>query len=119
MKLHKTAKLVKLWKENIYLLEPNFSFEVWFTIRKKLPKYAGEKTKKQFTEKLRNLTDLWKKANENNYTSEAFLETFFAKNLMRAGSCDVVNMPQLKQVHAAEKSSCNLFDGMESTTQKH
>ena len=81
MKLHKTAKLVKLWKENIYLLEPNYSYEVWFTIRKKLPKYGGEKTKKQFTEKLRNLTDL--KMKTITQVKHFWKLLFFSKNLMR------------------------------------
>ena len=42
-----TSKLVKLWKENINLIESSRCNEVWFTIRKQLAKYSGEKAKKQ------------------------------------------------------------------------
>ena len=35
---------------------------------------------------------------------------------MVLGSRDVVDMPELKEVGAAEKSSFNLFDEMESTS---
>ena len=56
-----TAKLVKLWKENINPTEPNPCSEVWFTIRKELAKYGGKKAKEQCTDKLNSLIDLYKK----------------------------------------------------------
>ena len=113
-----TAKLVKLWNENINLIESSRCNEVWFTIRKELSKYGGQKTKKQCTDKLRNLKDLYKKAKENNRTSGASPETslFFEDFDEILGSRDVSNMPELKEVGAAEKSSFNLFDEMESTS---
>ena len=42
-----TAKLVKLWKENINLIESNRCNEVWFTIRKELVKYDARKQRKK------------------------------------------------------------------------
>ena len=113
-----TAKQVKLWKENISPIESSRCNEVWLWIRKELSKYGGEKTKKQCTDKWRNLKDLWKNAKENNRTSEAFPETspFFEDFDEILESRDVVNMPELKEVGAAEKSSFNLFDGIESTS---
>ena len=76
------------------------------------------KTKKQCTDKLRNLKDFYKKAKENNRISGASPETspFFEDFDEIQGSRDVVNMSELKEVGAAEKSSFNLFDGMESTS---
>ena len=70
-----TAKLVKLWSYLHDLIESSRCNEVWFTIRKELAKYGGEKTKNQFRDKLRNLKDLYKKAKENNRTSGASTET--------------------------------------------
>ena len=57
----------------------------------------------------------WKQLHKWSISGNFFLKKFNE----RPGSSDVINMPELKQVGAAEKSSCNLFDGMESTTQKH
>ena len=80
--------------------------------------YQNMVKRNQCTDKLKTLKDLFKKVKENNPTSEASPETslFFEVFDVVLGSRDVADMPELKEVGAAEKSSFNLFDEMESTS---
>ena len=52
-----TAVLVKLWKENTQLIESSRCNEAWHTIQIEVSKLGIEKSKRQCTDKLRNLKD--------------------------------------------------------------
>ena len=56
-----TAVLVKLWKENSQLIESSRCSEAWHTIQTEVSKLGIEKSKRQCTDKLRNLKDQYKR----------------------------------------------------------
>ena len=96
-----TAALVKLWKENIQLIESSI---IWHTIQIEVSKLGIEKSKRQCIDKLRNLKDQYKRAKENNRTSGAAPKTspFFGDFDEILGTRDIVNIPEFKEVGVVE-----------------
>ena len=113
-----TSILVKLWKENINLLKSSRCNETWFHIRKELCKHGPKKSKKQCTDKLRNLKELYKKAKENNPASGAAPETspFYQDFDEILGCRDIMNIPELKEVGSAEKSCFDHLNELEKSS---
>ena len=99
-----TAVLVKLWKENIQLIESSRCNEAWHIIQIEVSKLGIEKSKRQCTDKLRNLKDQYKRAKENNRTSGAAPKTlpFFDDFDEILGNRDIVNIPEFKEVGVVE-----------------
>ena len=99
-----TAVLLKLWKENIQLIESSRCNEAWHTIQIEVSKLGIDKSKRQCTDKLRNLKDQYKRAKEINRTSGAAPKTspFFDDFDEILGTRDIVNIPEFKEVGIVE-----------------
>ena len=95
-----TDKLVKLWKENIVLIESSRSNETSLEIKTEINKSGKEKTVLQYRNKIRNLKDIYKNAKENNAktgSSSMFPQYFHDFDEVLGGRA-IVNMSEMIEV---------------------
>ena len=95
-----TDALVKLWNENIFLLETPKSVTVWQKVKPEVNKHCREKSVTQCKNKTRNLKAAYKAAKENNKKCGASPEfcQYFSDFDEVLGTTDVINLPHIAEV---------------------
>ena len=95
-----TDTLVKLWKENFFLLETPKCPTVWQKVKAEVNKHGPEKTITQCKNKIRDLQAAYKGAKENNNKSGVSLEfcQYFNDFNEVLVTRDVINLRHISEV---------------------